>query len=91
MIATSVLMKEIYPDFSEENKSFLDLWFDFVQFVHLKADPRKGTKTFHDGKLALKILHVLVIDSIKLEKVLYLQLGNFTIAAGAIFFTNDFQ
>jgi hypothetical protein len=87
-------VRKVYPDFTEKNTDFLQLWKDTVQYVYPKAEPKQmyaTTETLHDGVLGENILEVFVIDSAKSVFDFHKQMGNLTIHAGSVFFTNDFQ
>ncbi len=87
-------VKNAYPDFTEDNTDFLQLWKDTVQFVYPKAEPKQmyaSSKTLNDEVLGTNNLEVFVIDTAKHAIDLHNHMGNLTIPAGSVFFTNDFQ
>jgi hypothetical protein len=83
-----------YPNFTESNTDFVDVWRDTVQYVYPTAQAKKGwiTKdTLNNGTLSGLDLQVVSIDSAKGAASLHAQLAGLTLPAGAILFLMDFE
>lgn len=93
-------IRELYPAFSSDNSSFVQLWADTVQDVYPQAKAIPGyinVEVVNDdtiqklaGSSGLSP-EILIVDTVKTSKLLHEHLGGLTIHAGTVLFLMDFQ
>jgi hypothetical protein len=92
-------VKEVYPNFTEEDSTFVKLWEDTVQDIYPGARAEQqyiDSNVLNDDTLQQRFgtnlsPQVLIVDTVKTSKLLHHQLGGLSLQVGTVIFLMDFQ